>query len=109
MGSTKYKRMIHDHNSKNKHVLDQLPFTFPKKAVVRSNTNVVVACVECGYQHSGNEHTVGFCCPECKQYRQVTNPEAEKRGIDLDFRPGFFATASDILRMKEEQKEEKSQ
>lgn len=109
MGSNKYKEMIHDHNEKNKHILDRLPFTFPKKRIVRSHANVVVECVECGHQHVGSEHTYGFSCPECKQYRRVKNPEAEKRGEDPDFRPGIFATASDILRMKEEREKKKAQ
>ncbi len=109
MGSTKYKKMIHDHNDKNKHILDRLPFTFPKKRIVRSHINVVVECVECGYQSVGSEYTIGFACPECKQYRQVTNPEVEKRGEDVDFVPGFLASASDILRMKEEREKKKGQ
>ncbi len=109
MGSKKYKEMIHDHNDKNKHILDRLPFTFPKKRIVRSNQNVVVECVECGYQHVGREYTYGMTCPECKAYRRVKNPEAEKRGEDPDFTPGMFATASDILRMKEERDKKKGQ
>ncbi len=107
MGSKKYKDMIHDHNDKNKHILDRLPFTFPKKRIVRSSQNVVVECVECGHQHVGSEYTYGMTCPECKQYRRVINPEAEKRGEDPDFTPGMFATASDILRMKEERDKKK--
>lgn len=109
MGTTKYKQMIHDHNDKNKHILDRLPFTFPKKKIVRSHMDVVVECVECGYQSIGSEYTYGFGCPECKQYRRVRNPEAEKRGEDSDFRPGIFATASDILKMKEERAKKKGQ
>ena len=109
MGSAKYKQMIHEHNDKNKHILDRLPFTFPKKRIVRSHMDVVVECVECGYQSIGSEHTYGFGCPECKQYRRVRNSEAEKRGEDSDFRPGIFATANDILKMKEEQAKKKGQ
>ncbi len=109
MGTTKYHKMIHDHNDKNKHILDRLPFTFPKKRIVRSNQSIVVECVECGHQHVGSENTVGFCCPKCEQYRQVTNPEAEKRGYDPEFRPGIFATSSDILEMKEKRDKKKSQ
>jgi hypothetical protein len=41
-------------------------------------------------------------CEGCKTSTKVINPEAEKRGEDRDFTPGMFATASDILRMKEE-------
>jgi hypothetical protein len=102
LGTSKYHQMIHDHNEKNKHILDRLPFTFPKKRVVRSHLDIVIECVGCGHQSIGSEHTYGFSCPECKQYRRVKNPEAEKRGEDSDFKPGIFATASDILRMREE-------
>jgi len=103
MGSSKYKNMIHDHNDKNKHILDRLPFTFPKKSVVRSNRdNVVVACVECGYQSYGSEHVYMKTCEQCKKSTKVINPEADARGEDRDFVPGFLATASDILKMREE-------
>ena len=109
MGSSKYKQMIHDHNDKNKHILDRLPFTFPKKKVVRSNRNVVVECGECGYRSSGSEYTYMKSCPECKKTTKVINPDAEVRGEDRDFTPGFLATASDILRMKEAREKKKSQ
>lgn len=105
MGTKKYREMIHDHNDKNKHILDRLPFTFPKKSIVRSHRNVVVTCVECGHQHVGSEHTYGMACPECKAYRRVRNPEAEKRGEasakeDEDC-VGMFGTASDLLELRE--------
>ena len=110
MGSKKYKDMIHDHNDKNKHILDRLPFTFPKKSVVRSNrSNVLIECVECGYESFGSEYTYMKDCPTCKKSTKVINPEAEARGEDRDFTPGMFATASDILRMKEERKKKKGQ
>jgi len=108
MGSRKYREMIHDHNDKNKHILDRLPFTFPKKSVVRSHMNVVVECVECGYQHVGSEHTYGMTCPECKTYRRVKNPEAEKRGEASpekdEERVGMFGTASDLLELREKRR-----
>ena len=51
MGTGKYRQMIHDHNDKNKHILDRLPFTFPRKRIVRSHrTDVLVECVECGHE-----------------------------------------------------------
>jgi len=110
MGSAKYKQMIHDHNDKNKHILDRLPFTFPKKRPVRSHrSDVLVTCVECGYESYGSEHTYMKICPECKQSTKVINPEAEARGEDRDFVPGMFATASDILQMKEDLKKKKGQ
>lgn len=110
MGSAKYKQMIHDHNDKNKHILDRLPFTFPKKRVVRSHlSNVLVECVECGYESYGSEYTYMKLCPGCAKSTKVINPEAEKRGEDRDFIPGMFATASDILRMKEERDKKKGQ
>jgi len=110
MGSRKYREMIHDHNDKNKHILDRLPFTFPKKSVVRSNrSDILVECVECGYESYGSEYTYMKLCPGCAKSTKVINPEAEKRGEDRDFVPGMFATASDILRMKEERDKKKGQ
>ena len=109
MGSSKYKQMIHDHNDKNKHILDRLPFTFPKKRVVRSHRNVTVECEECGYPSSGSEYAYMKSCPECKKTTKVINPAAEERGEDRDFTPGFLASASDILRMKEEREKKKGQ
>jgi len=107
MGSKNYKDMIHDHNDKNKHILDRLPFTFPKKSVVRSHrSDVPLECAECGYESYGSEYTCGKVCGGCKKVTKVINPEAIKRG-DRDFTPGMFATATDILRMKEEREQEK--
>ncbi len=102
MGTRKYKDMIHDHNSKNKHILDRLPFTFPKKKVVRSHLTVVIECAECGLETTGSENTVGFTCSNCKKYVQAINPEAENRGYDPDLVVGFRGTASDRLNMKED-------
>ena len=105
MGSSKYKQMIHDHNDKNKHILDRLPFTFPKKSVVRSHrTNVLVECAECGHESYGSEHTYMKVCEGCKKSTKVINPEAEARGEDRDFTPGMFATASDILELREKRR-----
>ncbi len=105
MGSSKYKNMIHEHNDKNKHILDRLPFTFPKKSVVRSHrSNVLVECSECGYQSYGSEHTYMKVCEQCKKSTKVINPEAVARGEDRDFTPGFLASASDILEMKEQRR-----
>ena len=105
MGSRKYKDMIHEHNDKNKHILDRLPFTFPKKSVVRSHrSDILVECVECGYESYGSEHTYMKMCPDCKKSTKVINPEAERRGEDRDFTPGIFATASDILEMREKRR-----
>jgi len=105
MGSSKYKNMIHEHNDKNKHILDRLPFTFPKKRVVRSHrTNVLVACAECGHESYGSEHTYMKYCEDCGKSTKVANPEAEARGEDRDFIPGFLASATDILNMRENRK-----
>jgi hypothetical protein len=105
MGTKKYKDMIHDHNDKNKHILDRLPFTFPKKSVVRSHrTNVLVECVECGHESYGSEHTYMKVCEGCKKSTKVINPEADARGEDRDFTPGMFASASDILEMREKRR-----
>jgi hypothetical protein len=46
-------------------------------------------------------------CPGCRKVAKVFNPEAEKRGEDQDFTPGFLATSSDILEMKEKQSKKK--
>ena len=109
MGSGKYRQMIHEHNDKNKHILDRLPFTFPKKKTVRSHLDIMVDCAECGYSHVGSEHTVGFICPKCEKYVSVKNPEAEARGYDPELVVGFRGTASDRLRMKEERHRKKNQ
>ena len=107
MGSANYKQMIHDHNDKNKHILDRLPFTFPRKKIVRSHMNVVVECMECGYQHVGSEHTYGMTCPECKIYQRVRNPEAESRGEsspEEEEKVGIFGTASDLLELRDKRR-----
>jgi len=105
LGSSKYRQMIHDHNDKNKHILDRLPFTFPRKRIVRSNkSDVLIECSECGYQSYGSEYTYVKVCAGCDSPTKVINPEAELRGEDRDFSPGFLASASDILRMREEQR-----
>lgn len=109
MGSAKYREMIHNHNDKNKHILDRLPFTFPKKRVVRSHLDVVIQCAECGQEQIGSEHTVGFTCPSCKKYVSAINPEAEARGYDPDLKVGFRGTASDRLNAKEDLARKKSQ
>ena len=107
MGS-KYKDMIHKHNDQNSHILDRLPFTFPKKRIVRSHrSNVLVECVDCGHQSYGSEHTYMKICGGCGKSTKVINPEAEARGEDRDFTPGPFASASDILRMREESRNQK--
>ena len=105
MGSKKYKDMIHEHNDKNKHILDRLPFTFPKKSVVRSHrSDILISCSECGYESYGSEHTYMKVCGGCNKSTKVINPEAERRGEDRDFTPGIFATASDILEMREKRR-----
>jgi len=108
MGPSKYRKMIHDHNDKNKHILDRLPFTFPRKKIVRSNlSDVPIECSECGHQSYGSEHTYMKVCAGCKKTTKVINPEAEARGEDRDFSPGFLASVSDILRMREEREKKK--
>ncbi len=110
MGSARYKQMIHNHNDKNSHILDRLPFTFPRKSVVRANrSDVLLECLECGYESYGSEYAYIKLCPGCAKSCKVINPEAEKRGEDRDFIPGIFATASDILQMKEERSKKNSQ
>jgi hypothetical protein len=108
MGSSKYKKMIHDHNDKNKHILDRLPFTFPRKSVVRSHLSIIVECVGCGYQHTGSENTYGIVCPDCKTFRKVKNPEADKRrrtSVDPEEGGvGMLGTASDLLELREKRK-----
>ncbi len=79
MGS-KYKDMIHDHNDKNKHILDRLPFTFPKKRKIRSHTNVLLECPNCQKPHWGSELTYGIICGGCKKYVNVINPIAIANG-----------------------------
>ena len=102
LGPSRYRQMIHDHNSKNKHILDRLPFQFPKKKTVRSHLNIMILCSECGYESVGSENTVGFVCPECKKYVSAKNPEAEARGYDPSLKVGFRGTATDKLALKKE-------
>lgn len=109
MGTAKYREMIHGHNEKNKHVLDRLPFTFPRKKVVRSHLDVIIRCAECGQEQVGSENTVGFTCPSCKKYVSAINPEAEARGYSPDLKVGFRGTASDRLRAKEALEQKKGQ
>jgi hypothetical protein len=110
MGSAKYKQMIHGHNDRNKHILDRLPFTFPKKRVVRSHrSNVPLECSECGYESFGSEHAYMKVCSGCKQFTKVIDLETQDRGEDENPVPGFLATASDILRMKKEYLDKKGQ
>ena len=81
MGSRKYREMIHAHNSKNKHILDRLPFTFPKKRKIRSHLDVALECPECGAYLSGSEQTYMVVCSSCKQVVKPYNHEAERLGI----------------------------
>lgn len=100
MGTSKYRDMIHDHNDKNKHVLDRLPFQFPKKKTLRSHINVALECPECQETIWGNEHTVGVICGKCHKYVAPRNPEAEARGYDPNFKVGFRGTANDRINNK---------
>jgi hypothetical protein len=109
MGTTKYKQMIHDHNEKNAHILDRLPFTFPAKKKIRSHLSVLLECPECGDEKWGSEHTVGFVCSKCNKYVSAKNPEAESRGYDPDLKVGIRGTASDKLRLLEERDKKKGQ
>lgn len=102
MGPSKYKEMIHGHNKKNKHILDRLPFTFPKKRVVRSHLSILVVCSKCGFEKIGTENTIGFICPSCNLYVTVINVEAESRGYNPDLVVGFNGTIDDRRRLKEE-------
>jgi hypothetical protein len=108
MGSGRYREMIHSHNSKNKHVLERLPFTFPPKKKIRSHLDIVLECPECGRELLGSENTVGVVCSGCHKFVKPKNIEAESRGYNPDLNVGIFGTASDKLRLKKEL-EEKSQ
>lgn len=103
MGTAKYKRMIHDHNDKNKHILDRLPFTFPKKKVVRSHLSVVVECAECGHQSYGSEYTIMKICSGCAKATKVINPEAETRSsfFQGEEEVGMFGSGDDLLELRE--------
>ncbi len=107
IGTNKYRGMIHDHNEKNKHVLDRLPFTFPKKKIVRSHLNISLECPKCGAESWGSENTVGFVCNSCKKYVNAKNPEAEARGYNPELVVGFRGTIGDRLDLKEELKKKK--
>lgn len=107
MGSRKYREMIHDHNKKNTHILDRLPFTFPKKRIVRSHLDVLISCPQCEYTTVGTENSVGFVCPKCKQYVSAKNVEAENRGYDPSLKVGIHGTSTDKLRLREEKRRKK--
>ncbi len=79
MGS-KYKDMIHEHNDKNKHILDRLPFTFPPKKKIRSHTNVLLECPNCQKPHWGSELTYGIICRGCNKFVKPYNPVAAEHG-----------------------------
>jgi hypothetical protein len=100
MGTGKYRQMIHDHNDKNKHVLDRLPFTFPRKKMIRSNQTLVLICERCGETNFGTEHTVGLVCVGCKKYTSVKNEFAELLGYDPELKVGIDGTASDRVNKK---------
>ena len=108
IGTDKYRKMIHEHNDKNKHILDRLPFQFPKKKMVRSHLDILLVCPECGAEKWGTENTVGFICSSCHKFVKPTNLEAESRGYNPDVNVGFRGTASDKLRLKEEADKKKS-
>lgn len=109
MGTKKYREMIHGHNKKNEHILDRLPFTFPKKKVARSHLDVLLECPECHEPFVGTEYTVGFVCSGCKKYVSPKNPEAESRGYDPNLTVGVNGTAADRIRKKEELARKKGQ
>jgi len=104
IGTQKYREMIHDHNKKNEHILDKLPFQFPKKKMIRSHLNVTLECPNCQNQLWGTEHTVGVICNKCHKYVTPRNPEAELRGYDPSLVVGIDGTATDRLNLKEEKK-----
>jgi ribosomal protein S27AE len=104
MGTGKYRDMIHEHNDKNKHILDRLPFQFPKKKAIRSHLNIALECPECQETIWGSEHTVGVICGKCHKYVAPKNPEAEARGYDPDTKVGFRGTATDLINLRDKKK-----
>lgn len=80
MGTKKYREMIHNHNKKNKHLHEKLPFTFLPKRKIRSHMNVVLVCPECEAPISGSEFTYAAICSKCNKVVKPYNPEAEKSG-----------------------------
>lgn len=104
MGTSRYRQMIHDHNDKNKHILDRLPFTFPRKKMARSHRTVVLQCPKCAFLMAGTEFTVGIICPGCKKYVNPENPDAEEMGFDPAVQIGFQGTLSDKLAAKDTKK-----
>jgi len=104
MGTAKYRKMIHDHNKKNKDLHDKFPFSFEPKRKIRSHLNVGLECPECGAFLLGSEQTYLVICSECKELVKPHNPEAERRGIHTDIKVGFDGTATDKLRLLEDRK-----
>jgi len=108
MGSGKYRQMIHDHNEKNKHILDRLPFTFPKKKLVRSHRNVALECPNCENMVYGTEFTIGAVCSGCKKYVSLSNPDAIEMGYDPETEIGFRGSLSDKLDAKDKKRNKKT-
>jgi len=90
MGTAKYREMIHDHNSKNEHILDKLPFTFPKKRIVRTKEDRMFACPKCKTRCLGGATTFCIICSKCGEFFKVNKGE---------FKPkvGMFNRASDVI------------
>lgn len=108
IGTAKYRQMIHEHNAKNKHALEKLPFQFMKKRVVRSHLDILLVCPNCAAEKWGTENTIGFICSDCHKFVKPVNLEAESRGYNPDINVGFRGTATDKLRLKDEADRKKS-
>ena len=95
LGSAKYRKMIHEHNEKNGHVLDRLPFTFPKKKIVRTKEDRIFDCPKCGTGLLGGPTTYMITCSSCQNMFKV-NQESFSPPV------GIFNRASDLLGKSEE-------
>lgn len=102
IGTNKYREMIHEHNNKNKDLHEKLPFIFMPKRKIRSHLDVGLECPECGAFLLGSEQTYLIICSSCKNLVKPYNPEAERRGIHTDLKVGIDGTATDKLRLLEE-------
>lgn len=91
MGSSRYRQMIHDHNKKNEHILDKLPFTFPKKRIVRTQQNQAILCPKCEETCFIGDFTLLVICGRCQNVFEVNKG---------NFKPnvGMFNRASDLLK-----------
>ena len=91
MVTAKYRGMIHDHNTKKEHILDKLPFTFPKKSKIKTKVNTPILCPECKETCFIGNFTLSIICGRCGKLFSA-NEGAFKPNV------GAFNRAADLLK-----------